>query len=77
MAVRGAGLAYATGDRFKRAGLLWPLLVFYPVAWYQALKIHREMDTRFFDLKGSRPAYFNFGIFTGRSLIAVFRKRAS
>ncbi|MGF6553305.1 SAM-dependent methyltransferase [Paraburkholderia youngii] len=75
MAARGAGLVFATADRVKKAVVVCPLaVVLYPFARWSAAHIHRRLHSRFFERKEAHPAYFNLRVFTGRSLIAAFRK---
>jgi hypothetical protein len=74
MAVSGAGLLNATGDRLKRKVLFPFALLIYPFSYLSASKIVEKLPIEMFATERNLNAYFNLRIFMSRSLIAFFVK---
>lgn len=75
MAVAGAGLKRATGDRFKKK-ILFPLaLIIYPFAYLSAKKVEKNLPRQMFAGEKPELRYFNLHLFLSRTLITFFVKR--
>jgi SAM-dependent methyltransferase len=75
MAIAGAGLKVATGDRFKKK-ILFPLALFiFPFSYLMAKAQEKKLPVEMFAETGSTLRYFNLNVFLSRTLITYFVKR--
>lgn len=75
MAVSGAGLFKATGDRFKKKVMYPVALLVYPFNYLYANWMIKKMPDVMFATDKNTSVYFNFAVFFSRSLITFFVKR--
>jgi SAM-dependent methyltransferase len=75
MAVAGAGLLSATGDRFKKKTLLPLAMLFLPFAYFSARLVSKKLPAEMFAKTETKLIYFNMRVFLSRSLITFFVKK--
>jgi SAM-dependent methyltransferase len=75
MAVAGAGLLKATGDKYKKKVLLPLALLTYPFSYISAMRIKKKLSSDMIFDKSKPYPYFNLEIFLSRSLVAFFVRR--
>ena len=75
MAIAGAGLKAATGDRFKKKILLPLAFLVYPFAYLAAKAEEKKLPSAMFIKADGAAQYFNKRVFLSRTLIAFFIKR--
>ena len=75
MAVAGAGLKAATGDRFKKKFLMPLALLVFPFAYFSAQDQAKKLPLEMVSDAGGTARYFNLNVFLSRTLIAYFIKR--
>ncbi len=74
MAVSGAGLLYATGDRLKKKLLLPLAALVFPVYYLNASYVAKKLPEQMFANPVNSSVYFNWRVFLSRTLIAFFIK---
>jgi SAM-dependent methyltransferase len=76
MAVSGAGLLHATGDRLKKKLFLPLALLVFPFCYLHSTAIAKELPTAMFANKPNTTTnYFNWRVFLSRTLVAFFIKQ--
>lgn len=74
MAVSGASLLTATGDRFKKKIFLPLALLIFPFSYYSTFFITKQLPIEMFATTRNQSSYFNIRVFLSRSLVAFFVK---